>query len=234
MPGLATTALGDHCHVSDALWKAAGATTGDPLRCTKLMLVAGGAVADTSGNHATTPLHQAGSVGNTEAAEALLLWGADIGATDNAGDTPLHVASLNGQTATVEALLSKCADVEAKNTRGSTPLHWASQHGHTRTAQALLANGADIEAKSNDGATPLHFASYGGYFGTVEVLLANWGADIEAKDEDEATLRSTGRRSTARPPRRTGCSPRAPTSRRGTPMEWHRFTGHQMGATPPR
>ena len=169
--------------VGDALWRAAGAGAGDPVRCTKLLLIAGAAVGHTSGDYDSTALHQAGSQGNAKGAETLLCKGGDPEATDSDGLTPLHHAAdgpRQGHTATAQALLLMGANLEARDDNGLTPLHWAADKGHTATVEALLSQGADLAAMTNCGWTPLHWASDQGKTATAMALLSK-GANPDAK-----------------------------------------------------
>ena len=173
---------GPATNIDEALWHAAGAASGDPLECTKLLLLVDASVHHVSEEGGETPLHQAAGKGNTKVMLALLDKGADIEAKNTTGNTPLHSASLNGHTGTVETLLAKCANVRAMDNDGWTPLHSASMNGHTGTVAALLTNGADVGATTERRKTALHHAASAGHTAALVMLLEK-GANIEAKSD---------------------------------------------------
>ena len=173
---------GPATNIDEALWHAAGAASGDPLECTKLLLLVDASVHHVSEEGGETPLHQAAGKGNTKVMLALLDKGADIEAKNTTGNTPLHSASLNGHTGTVAALLTNGADVGATTERRKTALHHAASAGHTAALVMLLEKGANIEAKSDRTWTPLLYATNGIHPATVTVLL-NHGANVDAQED---------------------------------------------------
>ncbi len=97
----------------------------------------------------STPLHSIAGSGQTEAAEALLIHGAEVNAKDSLGCTPLHRAARNGRSKMVELLISKGADINAKNARRLTPLNiaidddWGIKSNRKDAAKVLLSLGAE-------------------------------------------------------------------------------------------
>src|SRR5688572_17095465 len=76
-----------------------------------------------------TALHIAAFAGQVEAADVLLLKGAEINASKGAG-TALLQASLAGNEAVVEYLLANGADPNAASSTGETPLMAAAIEGY--------------------------------------------------------------------------------------------------------
>ena len=110
-------------------------------------------------NH-RTPLHEASSESEVEAAEFLLEYGASVHMRNNQGRTPLHLASWHGRCDMMRLLLERGADVNAQSKSRSTPLHeiiqpWGSMDG----VQLLLDHGANPNVRDERGRTPLQLAS---------------------------------------------------------------------------
>jgi ankyrin repeat protein len=113
-----------------------------------------------------TPLHEVAYKGDTDLAEILLGYGADINSKqEDHHRTPLHRAVAAGKEHMVEFLLSRGADVNAvadfnllaTSARsfpdcGMTPLHVAAREGYLEIACRLLAAGAakDIQVTKTD------------------------------------------------------------------------------------
>lgn len=138
-----------------------------------------------------------------EAAQRLLVEGADVDARDERGATPLHRAAANGNAEVAEFLLDHGAHVNSRTMSNETPLHEAANNGQPEVVRVLLAHGADVNAKSFSGYTPLHQLVSGRSFhraareanckgrnrdypGTAEALLKN-GAAVNAKAEQGKT-----------------------------------------------
>jgi ankyrin repeat protein len=134
----------------------------------------------------STPLHLAAHYNKLEAAELLILRGANVNAKDRDGNTPLHNASLLANIEMCGLLLEKGAEVNARNEDGSTPLHLATfgfSEKHVLIVSLLLDYGADVALYDNEGITPLHFASMGmGQSTDIVKLLIENGADLNDKD----------------------------------------------------
>ncbi|KXZ44526.1 hypothetical protein GPECTOR_66g254 [Gonium pectorale] len=130
-----------------------------------------------------TPLHLACKADVTGAANALLQYGANVGALNQDGRTPLHVAAQWGSVEVVAVLLQAGANKDAADESGATPLSLASQSGHVEVAEALIGAGADVQAAMTGGATPLYIASQEGFAPVVEKLLRA-GADASRAKQD--------------------------------------------------
>jgi ankyrin repeat protein len=87
-----------------------------------------------------TALHFASAGGHAEAADELLLHGADISPINKQGRTFLHLAVLSRSTETVAVLLDKGAVVSTQDLEGSTALHLAADQGHREIINLLIAS----------------------------------------------------------------------------------------------
>jgi ankyrin repeat protein len=70
------------------------------------------------GSTGDQPLHKAAIWGDVDAAEVLLMHGADVNAHGEDGETPLHMAVIGGSAAMVVFLLSRGADPYLSNEHG--------------------------------------------------------------------------------------------------------------------
>lgn len=139
---------------------------------------------DEADENGVTPLALAASQGKTDACEALVLLGADVGRRDSSGVTALHrAAAFEGSACgrLVELLCSAGADVAAVSASSGTALHWAAGNSDelasVAATEALLARGSPIEAADERGLTPLVLAAAMGNGQTV-AALARAGADV--------------------------------------------------------
>ncbi len=106
-----------------------------------------------------TPLYYAIRNGNYQAADMLLLYGADPD-TLIEGWTPLQLASYYNDTLLINMLLYYGADVNRADTLGLTPLHVAAQFNNLLAAKALLARHARMDLLTDDLASPVDMAIY--------------------------------------------------------------------------
>lgn len=115
-----------------------------------------------------------------EAANALLLSGADVSARDSMGRTPLFEASKGGEVTypAVQLLLEHGANVMAQEDRsGWVPLHCAAQVGYDATIQLLIDHGAEINYPDSNGDSALHIACQNGRESAAQLLVEK-GANI--------------------------------------------------------
>jgi len=127
-----------------------------------------------------TALHHAAAQGHYDAAELLIISGADTMARtrDNA-TTPLHEVT-TGEVA--ELLIQGKADVNAEDDWGLVPLHYASQNGHCDVVRCLIEYHASVCPADGLGRSPLHLAAQHGRVQVVQEL-ATLGADLSCKDK---------------------------------------------------
>ena len=108
-----------------------------------------------------TALHLAAFFGQSEATQALLGRGADVGAiarNANLQVAPLHSAAAGKHAEIVKLLLEHGADPNARQDGGFTPLHSAAQNDDRESTKALLEAGADPALTNDDGKTPADLA----------------------------------------------------------------------------
>lgn len=117
-----------------------------------------------------TPLHSAAYKNNKEAAEQLILRGAQINQKDGFGRTPLHWAAYKGHKEIIMLLISKNADISIKNSNGLTPLHVAASYGNSEIVKLLISTGAQLNVKDEDQKTPLDMATENGHQETIRIL----------------------------------------------------------------
>lgn len=91
-----------------------------------------------------TPLHlvctNTGNSGNSDAATALINYGADVNSVNDAGDTPLHVAARTMACDVIYTLINRGADVTIKNKDGNTAWQVAIQ-------ELMKYSNAEVTAK---------------------------------------------------------------------------------------
>jgi ankyrin repeat protein len=107
-----------------------------------------------------TPLHLAAFFGRSDAARALLEFGADVDARGRGWmtGTPLHSAASADHTDVASVLLDAGADPNARQSGGWTPLHATVMNGNLGLVELLLERGADAHAMNDDGATVVSLA----------------------------------------------------------------------------
>ena len=132
-----------------------------------------------------TPLFHAR---DTETAELLLAYNAEVNATNYFGETSLLHALHIGRASVAELLLAHGAKVNLTS-RDSSPLYETMSLGK-RTAphltELLLARGADVNFKSLGSRTALHEAAFNDLTDCVKQLLAH-DADVNARDYEGET-----------------------------------------------
>lgn len=128
----------------------------------------------------SSALHWASYHDSLEAAEQLLVVGANVNATTDLGVTPLWLAIENGNSQLVAALLQAGADPSIELLSGETIVMTASQVGNADIVRQLLAAGADPNPAVTREQTALMWAAGQGHSAVVEALL-EYGADIDAR-----------------------------------------------------
>jgi ankyrin repeat protein len=116
-----------------------------------------------------TALHLAAFAGKTEAADLILMKGADVNASRGEG-TPLYQACLNGH-AEVALLLLECgAAPDIATATGETPLHVAAGRGDQGIVRLLLEHGANSSLRDAEGRTALDRADRNGHAEVIALL----------------------------------------------------------------
>jgi hypothetical protein len=98
------------------------------------------------------PLCHAGS---RQAAEILIVNGADLSWRDKSNGTVLHSLVRRGTPDAAEVIIEHGVDINAQNNFGSTALHVTAEHGSKKMAEVLVAKGANLNIIDNKGFTPL-------------------------------------------------------------------------------
>ncbi len=89
--------------------------------------------------HHVTLLHDMAQKGETQKAELLIKYGAEVDPVDEEyQSTPLAMAARWGQTEMVEYLISQGADPNKAGAPWSTPLAWSRKKGHAKIENILL------------------------------------------------------------------------------------------------
>ncbi|KAF2136062.1 uncharacterized protein K452DRAFT_292715 [Aplosporella prunicola CBS 121167] len=116
------------------------------------------------------PLHEACLLADTEIAELLIDFGADVNSTNSLGRTPLHQAADANNTEIATLLIRRGAKLDAQchqsnmNNHGSlkmglaSPLHRAAARKNIEVARVLLQGGASTDVLNQDGHTALDVA----------------------------------------------------------------------------
>lgn len=138
-----------------------------------------------------TALWWAIELGNYEAVEVLLKYGADASIVDADLSTPLTIALRENNVSVTRLLLDNAArnkvSIHYKNRLGLEALHdVCSWSRHPAQILSLLKHGASVDARDTYRATPLHYAAREDIGPFVHILL-NSGASIDALDEDGDT-----------------------------------------------
>ncbi len=124
-----------------------------------LMLLEGGAQAETKDKVGRTPLMSAVQSRNPDALKLLVQKGADVNSRDSQDGTAiLRAAGTYGNAPTVVALIEAGADVNAADRNGQTPLMWAARWGDAARVEALLKAGAKPDARDAKGLSAADYA----------------------------------------------------------------------------
>lgn len=115
--------------------------------------------------------------------------GAKVNATDSTGRSALGLAARLGDAKTIGVLAAAGARLDAEDPIGFTPLMEAARDGRIEAASRLIELGADVSHRARANGlelTALHLATAGGHGELVKLLVAH-GADINARDAEQAT-----------------------------------------------
>lgn len=102
-----------------------------------------------------TPLMLATQNNNHQAAEILILAGADVNAKNAIEDTPYLLAGAQGYNEILKLTLEHGANIKDTNRYGGTAIIPAAEKGHPETVKLLLAAGADPDFVNRLGWTAL-------------------------------------------------------------------------------
>uniref|UniRef100_A0A8C8EP65 RHD domain-containing protein n=1 Tax=Oncorhynchus tshawytscha TaxID=74940 RepID=A0A8C8EP65_ONCTS len=130
-----------------------------------------------------TPLHLAVITQQKEAAEALVLAGADVTLSDRHGNTALHLATQQKEGGMVGFLLRHREVVELvdlPNTAGFCSLHLAVLANSLCSLRDLLVSGGNVEGQERScGRTALHLATELDNVSLAGCLLLEGNADVD-------------------------------------------------------
>jgi uncharacterized protein len=91
-----------------------------------------------------TPLHAAAAGRAMEAANLLIINGANVNAKQHGGWTPLHAAALSGAVDFARLLIDNGADVNVRAENQQRPIDLALTKGHQAIVDLLESNGAGV------------------------------------------------------------------------------------------
>ena len=154
-----------------------------------------GAAIEAKTPYGESALHLAAARGHIKTLELLLNQAADIESQNISGETPLVCAASAGDIRAVKLLLEHGARIDAPSVDSRTSASAITQAlygGSPKVIKMLLDKGADPDFRDIEahGGTLLHIVSRnqpGGSQTRSIQLLLEYGADLEAKDEDGKT-----------------------------------------------
>ena len=154
-----------------------------------------GAAIEAKTPYGRTALHLAAERGHITTMELLLRRAANIESRTISGDTPLVCAARGGNIHAVKLLLDHGAHIDnslVDSRTSATAITHAIYGGSTDVTRLLLEGGADVNFRDIEahGGTLLHVVSRnqpGGSQTRNINLLIEYGADLEAKDEEGKT-----------------------------------------------
>jgi len=134
---------------------------------------------DEKNAHGLTPLMQAVSFNNSDAAQALVLRGADVNLADSDGLTPMRIAVEKGASELVDLLIARRADLGVVDEKtGKCLLHEAAVSGKSSIVGRLLAAGVPKNAKDKNGLTALSYACKYGNEAAADLLRKSDVEDV--------------------------------------------------------
>lgn len=134
-----------------------------------------------------TPLDMlAHTGGNLQLSRFLIANGAKISAFAFLEALAHRGRSFQDGVALAELFLERGFDINAVK-EGRTALHAAANSGVPTTVKWLLEHGADVNARGRIGRIPLHLAAERNRSSKTAGILVEWGADLDAKDDQGLT-----------------------------------------------
>lgn len=160
---------------------------GDTHGCEDKSLIPG---VNAQNNSGRTPIHVACDVGNEDAIEMLLDYGAAPNLQDSNGNTALHVCAGSKSIVLLlgrrQSSGKRLVSLEIPNHKGRTPLHEACLRGDVLAVSALLEGGALWNATDDNGNSPVHLAALNPVSSAVVLLLVQKGEELNPEPEPEA------------------------------------------------
>jgi len=143
---------------------------------------------NTTTNDGFTALMETAFNNRLEAAQVLLLSGANVNTTTNNKENALMFASMKGHTELARYLIDQDAAIDACNKAGETALMLAVQFGRLPIMQLLLKKGAAVSIQNMQGCTALMLSSKGNCMEATAVLLKfNPDSQLEVCDNNGDT-----------------------------------------------
>lgn len=106
-----------------------------------------------------TALHIACEIGQDNAYNLLVEYGASLVVRDQKGYVPLHYAVVNERTAIVKQLIAiPGCPINVPQANGMTPIMMGVRWSNFGVVDHLIAGGADLNLQDNKGNTALHYA----------------------------------------------------------------------------
>jgi ankyrin repeat protein len=122
------------------------------------MLLRAGADPGLADSDGYTPLMAAAESGNLEAAQFLLIYGAELNAQSVLKMSPLKGAVMSKNYELVSYFIEEGADLEMTYNSGMNILHFAAAHSSLKIVELLLEKGLDPLSTDNEKRTPYHLA----------------------------------------------------------------------------
>ena len=134
-------------------------------------LVERGANINSLDGDGVTPLVHALFQKRIEAAEQLLILGADAGIVGNQGETAIGAAVMAGAHRMVEMLLARGVDIQVIDPFGQGLLHIAASNNDSIEVSRFISLGLPVDQLSSVTGTPLIYACLGDAIDAARILL---------------------------------------------------------------
>ncbi len=152
------------------------AATNGKAHAIKLLLEKGAGVNSKDVN-GVTPIVRALRHRKREAAETLILSGADLRAVDKDGRSLLHMMAFWLNEKSMLDRFIKVIDINTPDAKGRTALHEVAYWGHEKNALQMIEKGAKVNHKAKNGETPVFESVKSKNYG-MTALLIDKGADV--------------------------------------------------------